>query len=375
MALEQLDAFTQAIANIESSGGNYNAVGPNTGTYGKGLGKYQIMSKIWPAWAAEAGAAGADWRDPAMQEKVARFKMGQYYKRYGSWDLVAVAWFAGPGRANTAKEKGISAVGGLKDVLGTDVAEYVQRVTGDLKSGKAAAGGAAAEGAAALMGNQPPPTSAGAAAAGAASMVQRPQGLFSQNSAAGGGVLAEGAISTFNSDMPEEATDIQKDQIGSDTFGAILSTISNASQGKGGQILDLKSFLGMPEREQAQEQAQAGEGGVTGELAQAEAPTGPAPEAPEGLEGEFGSKVSQLLAEAGGKVHIVSGRRSRAEQEELYRRYKAGTGNLAAKPGTSNHEHGAAVDFGGDLELVAKLAPKYGLHAPVRGEPWHWELA
>ena len=48
----------------------------------------------------------------------------------------------------------------------------------------------------------------------------------------------------------------------------------------------------------------------------------------------------------GVNITITSGFRSRAEQEKLYAAYKNGTGNLAAKPGTSNHESGDALDLG-----------------------------
>jgi hypothetical protein len=44
-----------------------------------------------------------------------------------------------------------------------------------------------------------------------------------------------------------------------------------------------------------------------------------------------------------------------------------------ALPGTSQHERGLAVDFGGDLGAVALLAPTYHLKATVPAEPWHYE--
>lgn len=135
MAKEQLGSFMEAIAEQES-GGDYNAVGPHTGSrYGRARGKYQIMETLWPGWAKEAGVAGASWTDRAAQERVARYKMSQYYERYGSWDLVAVAWFAGPGRANTAKRDGIAAVGNLSDVLGTSVAKYVETMEAGMARG------------------------------------------------------------------------------------------------------------------------------------------------------------------------------------------------------------------------------------------------
>ena len=138
MAIDQLPMFMQAIAEQES-GGKWDAVGPHTGeTYGRAVGRWQIMENIWPSWAREAGLPGADWRDPEAQEHVARFKMRQYYQRYGRWDLVAIAWFAGPGRANQAAEEGIESVGNLDDVLGTTVSQYVAKMQSTMGGGAAA---------------------------------------------------------------------------------------------------------------------------------------------------------------------------------------------------------------------------------------------
>jgi hypothetical protein len=64
----------------------------------------------------------------------------------------------------------------------------------------------------------------------------------------------------------------------------------------------------------------------------------------------------------------------------LYAKYLAGTGNLAAKPGTSNHEHGDAADVNVNGTSLAsyknakELAAQLGLHFPVGGEPWHVEV-
>lgn len=94
----------------------------------------------------------------------------------------------------------------------------------------------------------------------------------------------------------------------------------------------------------------------------------------DGLTPEMRAIIEKILAEAGGKVTISSGYRTRDEQQALYDKYKSGNGNLAARPGTSKHEHGEAVDFGGDLALAAQLAKKYGLVNSVPGEPWHFTL-
>jgi len=96
------------------------------------------------------------------------------------------------------------------------------------------------------------------------------------------------------------------------------------------------------------------------------------------LEEPFASRLLRLLDFFAGGVMILSGRRSRAEQERLYALYLAG-GNLAAKPGSSLHELGLAADLQRvDVSLswghVHYTAAAYGLRFPIPGEEWHCEL-
>lgn len=114
-----IDSFLTVLRTIES-GGDYNIATP-------ALGAYQIMPENWNGWATEAGISGANWRDPAAQDRVARYKAQQYYARYGNWDLVAAAWFAGPSAADLAAKQGIGAIGTRSDSLGTSVTEYLER--------------------------------------------------------------------------------------------------------------------------------------------------------------------------------------------------------------------------------------------------------
>jgi hypothetical protein len=91
-----LGAFINAIAGKES-GGNYGAVNPDSGA----LGKYQIMP------ANIAGPGGWDMealgknvtpeqflKSPKLQEAIARYKLGQYFKKYGAAGA-ASAWYSG----------------------------------------------------------------------------------------------------------------------------------------------------------------------------------------------------------------------------------------------------------------------------------------
>src|SRR5262249_39946955 len=59
-------------------------------------------------------------------------------------------------------------------------------------------------------------------------------------------------------------------------------------------------------------------------------------------------KMQQAADKAGVKLSINSGFRTQEEQEHLYNCYKTGScnnGNLAAKPGFSNHQNGRALDL------------------------------
>jgi zinc D-Ala-D-Ala carboxypeptidase len=83
--------------------------------------------------------------------------------------------------------------------------------------------------------------------------------------------------------------------------------------------------------------------------------------------------------EAGLWLWVISGHRSWAEQQYLYRLYRKGLGARAARPGRSNHQRGTALDISvGSIhtrryEWLAANACRFGFRRTVRSEPWHWE--
>lgn len=100
--------------------------------------------------------------------------------------------------------------------------------------------------------------------------------------------------------------------------------------------------------------------------------------------------LRNAYAQAGfGDLRINSGGRTYAEQQHLYNLYRQGRGNKAAPPGTSLHESGIAVDFGGALyntnmraamataqhQWMRQNAAKFGWYWVGQGfgESWHWE--
>ncbi|HVF52154.1 MAG TPA: D-alanyl-D-alanine carboxypeptidase family protein [Actinomycetota bacterium] len=92
--------------------------------------------------------------------------------------------------------------------------------------------------------------------------------------------------------------------------------------------------------------------------------------------------VERLLVAARGRLHIVSGFRSTAEQTILWEQALARYGSAeaaddwVAPPGHSMHGRGLAVDLGGDLALAVSLVDHLDLplYRPMAWEPWHFEL-
>ena len=135
--------FFNAVSTQES-GGNYSAENGRTGAFGK----YQIMPGNWEGWKSEAAANGVDvgsgnMNDPAAQDAVAKFKLGQYYDRYGA-EGALVAWYAGEANGKRWAEGAPDAIGegghyswDAKQGNGNEpsVREYVQQSLGNMKTG------------------------------------------------------------------------------------------------------------------------------------------------------------------------------------------------------------------------------------------------
>ncbi|MBQ7568112.1 M15 family metallopeptidase [bacterium] len=101
----------------------------------------------------------------------------------------------------------------------------------------------------------------------------------------------------------------------------------------------------------------------------------------EGLNEDLLNRLAQVGEILGVQVHVTSGFRSYEEQVALYNAYLNGTGNLAAKPGTSRHESGLAADCAiggmniGDYPGAIDAMREVGLGLPVGGEAWHVEIS
>jgi len=95
----------------------------------------------------------------------------------------------------------------------------------------------------------------------------------------------------------------------------------------------------------------------------------------------------QAAKNANYPLSMTSGLRSYQNQQYLYSCYihkNCNNGNTAAKPGTSNHENGIAMDLatakGGSIKGTATFtwlknnAPKYGFYN-LPSEAWHWSAS
>mgnify|MGYP003124382308 CR=1 FL=1 len=121
----ELEAFKVAMALTEGGGKiDYTQVNSLTGA----TGAYQFLPKYWDWYSSNAGYAGADINDPTVQNAVALYWFDRNYNDFGSWELAAIAHFAGRKIAGIAKENGVESVYSLKDGTGVDIKTYVDKV-------------------------------------------------------------------------------------------------------------------------------------------------------------------------------------------------------------------------------------------------------
>jgi hypothetical protein len=122
-------SYADAIKAVESSGGNYGAVGPTHPRLGRALGAYQVMEANVRPWTKEAlgeEISPDDFlKNPQAQDAVFEKKFGSYVEKTGNPLDAASMWFTGKPRAEAA---------GRKDSLGTSAETYVDRFAAALKT-------------------------------------------------------------------------------------------------------------------------------------------------------------------------------------------------------------------------------------------------
>ncbi len=139
-----LDMYLESLF-LQESTKNYNAVHKpsvitdiNTGKKIRvqALGGYGILDINFPVWAKQAGLedfsmSDNDWEDPKVQDAIAKYKVQEYFNKYNSWDAVSVAWFAGPGKADTLIKDGTINYEEA-DNNGVTIKEYVAEINNNL---------------------------------------------------------------------------------------------------------------------------------------------------------------------------------------------------------------------------------------------------
>ena len=89
-------------------------------------------------------------------------------------------------------------------------------------------------------------------------------------------------------------------------------------------------------------------------------------------------RMRSAAAKNGVKLDVNSAFRTMAKQTKLRRDYELGRGSLAARPGYSTHQNGAAVDIAvrensNILPWLRSNAGAYGFWESVPSENWHWQ--
>jgi D-alanyl-D-alanine dipeptidase len=87
--------------------------------------------------------------------------------------------------------------------------------------------------------------------------------------------------------------------------------------------------------------------------------------------------MQEAAARSGIELSINSGFRSHEQQAWLYRAWREGWGNSAARPGYSNHQSGRALDLDvrepATFAWLRRHAHRFGFRRTIAREPWHWE--
>lgn len=127
-----MNDYKRAIRAIESSGGDYSAVGPVTASGNRAYGADQVMDfNVGPwteKWFGKRLTPAEFLENPKAQDAVFEGQFGSYIDRFGNAQDAASMWFTGKPLAEGA---------GRKDILGTTGEDYVNKFNtalGDLRN-------------------------------------------------------------------------------------------------------------------------------------------------------------------------------------------------------------------------------------------------
>src|SRR5208337_2707726 len=120
----QLPQLRKNIQNKIESGGNYGAIGPDTGKMGRGLGVGQVMSANLPEWSRAILGREISEKEflgnKRLQDRIINNKLGEYLNSTGNPADAASMWFTGKPLRQGANRA---------DVSGTTGAQYAKTAT------------------------------------------------------------------------------------------------------------------------------------------------------------------------------------------------------------------------------------------------------
>src|SRR5208337_3751578 len=120
----QLPQLRKNIQNKIESGGNYGAIGPDTGKMGRGLGVGQVMSANLPEWSRAILGREISEKEflgnKRLQDRIINNKLGEYLNSTGNPADAASMWFTGKPLRQGANRA---------DVFGTTGAQYAKTAT------------------------------------------------------------------------------------------------------------------------------------------------------------------------------------------------------------------------------------------------------
>lgn len=106
--------YSQAIKDIESSGGDYGALGPVMGNGDRAYGAYQVMGNNVPDWTekhfGQRMSPEEFLKNKDAQDAVFKGQFGSYVGKYGNPQDAASAWFSGRPLAHNTSTDGSTSV-------------------------------------------------------------------------------------------------------------------------------------------------------------------------------------------------------------------------------------------------------------------------
>lgn len=127
--MDNIEDTAKAIGMVESGGNYHYQTGARVdGTIQRKVGAYGIIESKIGLLAEAIGIPGADWRDPAVQDKIINEHLTRSYRELDSWDLAAVAFRYGMPLARHFKQHQLLEPGDMENAGYKQAGLYVRQV-------------------------------------------------------------------------------------------------------------------------------------------------------------------------------------------------------------------------------------------------------